>query len=300
MKYCEEFAALLDPYLDGELSPEEMIRVQEHLDHCADCRAYVDDALVIRANFPGVEDTPVPVGFADAVCAAVRAGAAPRKKRTAPWVRALLPLAACLAVVVLLQNGPLSAKREAAAPAAYDMAAAASADAGAEESAAAEPEAPMEAQASAETAASGTASGKGQGNAQTAQNTAEAAQSPAAAPQPYAMLPAEDSVPENGSSTKAAGIVPDTEDGWVEHANVVFTATVCLTPEEAGDALTGYEGKPYSNAERSDEGVIGTGYALEQADLDRILEQLDAAPEIVENQAPTTELCCIVVTNTAD
>ena len=23
MKYCEDFAALLDPYIDGELSPEE-------------------------------------------------------------------------------------------------------------------------------------------------------------------------------------------------------------------------------------------------------------------------------------
>ena len=299
MKYCEEFAALLDPYLDGELSPEEMICVQEHLDHCADCRSYVDDALTIRANFPGVEDTPVPVGFADAVCAAVRAGAAPRKKRTAPWVKALLPLAACLAVVVLLQNGPLSARSGGAAPAAYAMAAA-SADAGTEESAPAEPEAPMEAQASPETATSGTASGKGQGNAKTARNTTEAAQSPAAAPQPYAALPEEDSAPEDNGSSKAAGSVPGTEDSWVEHTNVVFTATVCLTPEEAGDALTGYEGKPYSNAERPGEGVIGTGYALEQADFDRILEQLDAAAEIVENQAPTTELCCIVVTNIAD
>ena len=42
MKYCEEYAALLDLYVDGELSPEEMAAVQEHLDQCPDCRRYVD------------------------------------------------------------------------------------------------------------------------------------------------------------------------------------------------------------------------------------------------------------------
>ena len=31
MRPCDEYAALLDAYVDGELSPEEMIRVQVHL-----------------------------------------------------------------------------------------------------------------------------------------------------------------------------------------------------------------------------------------------------------------------------
>ena len=69
MKYCEDFAALLDLWLDGELPPEEMVRVQAHLDECPACRAYVDDALAIRASFPQVEDTPVPDGFAEGVMA---------------------------------------------------------------------------------------------------------------------------------------------------------------------------------------------------------------------------------------
>lgn len=67
MKYCEEYAALLDLYVDGELSPEEMAAVQEHLDQCPDCRRYVDEILEIRAAFPDVEETPVPEGFADGV-----------------------------------------------------------------------------------------------------------------------------------------------------------------------------------------------------------------------------------------
>ena len=28
MTYCKEFSALLDPYIDGELSPEETARVR--------------------------------------------------------------------------------------------------------------------------------------------------------------------------------------------------------------------------------------------------------------------------------
>ena len=64
MKYCEDCAALLDLYVDGELSPDDMDRVRAHLETCSGCRAYVDDALAIRAAFPDVEDTEVPTGFA--------------------------------------------------------------------------------------------------------------------------------------------------------------------------------------------------------------------------------------------
>ena len=52
MKYCEEYAALLDLYVDGELSGEEAARVRAHLESCPSCQAYVDGALAIRAAFP--------------------------------------------------------------------------------------------------------------------------------------------------------------------------------------------------------------------------------------------------------
>ena len=47
MKYCEDYAALLDPYIDGELSPEDTARVREHLTVCGGCRAYVQAALLL-------------------------------------------------------------------------------------------------------------------------------------------------------------------------------------------------------------------------------------------------------------
>lgn len=118
MKHCEEYAALLDLYVDGELSPEDMARVQDHLDHCSACQSYVDDCLAIRAAFPSAEDTAVPDGFADAVMARIQAQApASKKKQTTPWMKLLPALAACCVVVILLQSGPLSSARRKAAPA---------------------------------------------------------------------------------------------------------------------------------------------------------------------------------------
>ena len=104
MDTCQEFAALLDLYVDGELPPAEAERVQAHLETCGVCRSYVDDIQAIRAAFPMIEDTPVPEGFADGVMAAIRAGKAPRKRRSAPrWARVALPLAACLAIFAVVQ-----------------------------------------------------------------------------------------------------------------------------------------------------------------------------------------------------
>ncbi len=133
MRYCEEYAALLDCYVDGELSPEEMARVQAHLDTCPGCRAYVDDALAIRAALPGVEETEVPEGFAEQVLEAVRSReAAAKPRRKTPWMKVLVPLAACFALVLLVQSRtfgggstesaapPQSAAQDAAVPYAAD------------------------------------------------------------------------------------------------------------------------------------------------------------------------------------
>ena len=132
MKYCENFAALLDPFVDGELSPDEMARVQAHLDGCPACRAYVDDALAIRASFPDAEDTPVPDGFAESVMARIRAEAAsqaeaaPQKKTSRPWLKALASLAACCAIVLLAAPMFSHSSKTEAAPAEAPAAAAAS------------------------------------------------------------------------------------------------------------------------------------------------------------------------------
>ncbi len=103
MEICNEFAALLDAFVDGELSPEEAVTVQEHLHTCPACQAYVDDALAIRAAFPTVEDTAVPADFADSVMAAIGAQSAPKAKKQPHWGRLMLPLAACFALVLVVR-----------------------------------------------------------------------------------------------------------------------------------------------------------------------------------------------------
>ena len=126
MKYCENFAALLDPFVDGELSPDEMARVQAHLDGCPACRAYVDDALAIRASFPDAEDTPVPDGFSESVMARIRAETVSQKRKNRPWLKALASLAACCAIVLLAAPMFSHGSKTEAAPAEAPAAAAAS------------------------------------------------------------------------------------------------------------------------------------------------------------------------------
>lgn len=105
MKYEPCDAALLDAFIDGELSPEQAAAMQAHLSTCSDCQAYWEAALAIRDAFPTAEDADVPAGFADGVMAAIRLDS--RKKRKTHWARVLAPLAACFAIVVVLRIAPM-------------------------------------------------------------------------------------------------------------------------------------------------------------------------------------------------
>jgi hypothetical protein len=273
MKYCEDYAALLDAYVDGDLSPNEMAQVQAHLDTCPGCRAYVDDVFAIRAAFPEVEDTEVPDGFADRVMAAVREEPAPKQKKT-PWAKVLLPLAACCAIVILLQNGL------------------------------------FQSYGGSDTAAATTSSSSSESTSVTADE--DVTTGTAAEPEVRESLSL-DSAETDTAESSAAQASKDTyaatveslddgtdEDGWMEYGNVVFSSVVYLIPDYVGDALDGYEGKPYSNANYPEKGVIGVGYALEQADFERILDELGYSPDPMWNQDRTTDMCCIVVTDDLD
>lgn len=120
MKLCDEYAALLDLYVDGELEPAQMVQVQAHLDTCPACRQYVDDALAIRAAFPDAEDVELPECFHDAVMAAVAADAAKAKKSRKKVWKSLLPLAACFAVVLVVggRSGVMAPRTESTSAAA--------------------------------------------------------------------------------------------------------------------------------------------------------------------------------------
>ena len=250
MKYCEDCAALLDLYVDGELSPDDIDRVRAHLETCPGCRAYVDDALAIRAAFPDVEDTEVPAGFAESVMSAVQAAAqerpaAPQAKKR-HWGRVLLPLAACCAIVILL-HGVTGSKNS---PVEFATASSSATDTATTES---------ESIAETEEAAAETRVAFSTSDAGTGASVNDQASSKALPETGVVEAPAGAAVPE----AQAA----EPEEFGVEAASSVSAfATLRLTTAQAGELLA--EHTPVSDAD----GVLC--YELSREDYDALLAAL--------------------------
>ena len=268
MKYCEDCAALLDLYVDGELSPDDMDRVRAHLETCPGCRAYVDDALAIRAAFPDVEDTEVPTGFAESVMSAVQAAAqerpaAPQAKKR-HWGRVLLPLAACCAIVILL-HGVTGSKNS---PVEFATASSSATDTATTESESIAETEEAAAEAPAETPADGAADGGAAPETRVAFTTSDAGTGASVNDQASSKA-----LPETGVVEVPAGAaVPEAqaeepEEAGVEAASSVSAfATLRLTTAQAGDLLA--EHAPVSDAD----GVLC--YELSREDYDVLLAAL--------------------------
>lgn len=285
MRYCEEFAALLDPYIDNELSPEETARVREHLRTCDGCRAYVQAALLMRDAFPEAEDAVVPEGFAEGVMAAIRADAAPRKRPRSRWQRTLLPLAACFAVVVLAvstlpRSGDTAVRNDETTQAESQLPESASvsaADSGAEDSAA------DAAQAEEDTAAT---------NAPATDDASASETQPASSGvQEGAEVPSADtrttSLPETSSSEAA-------ESAAAPAPYAVQTLPcLTLTEQEAGTLLEHFT--PVSDEDGT---LIYELTAAEYADLLEQLEQqgmtVAGAAAVQEAEAAGTVRVCVI------
>lgn len=285
MRYCEEFAALLDPYIDNELSPEETARVREHLRTCDGCRAYVQAALLMRDAFPEAEDAVVPEGFAEGVMAAIRADAAPRKRPRSRWQRTLLPLAACFAVVVLAvstlpRSGDTAVRDDETTQAESQLPESASvsaADSGAEDSAA------DAAQAEEDTAAT-NAPATDDGSASETQPASSGVQEGAEVPSADTRTT---SLPETSSSEateSAAAPVPYA---------VQTLPCLTLTEQEAGTLLERFT--PVSDEDGT---LIYELTAAEYADLLEQLEQqgmtVAGAAAVQEAEAAGTVRVCVI------
>lgn len=260
MKECTSFEALLDLFVDGELFPEEMARVQSHLDQCPACRAYVDDALAIRAALDGWEKTPVPEDFHRHVMDAVRAH--PRRRPT-PWKKVVLPLAACFAVAILalpLRTQLLKSPQQTPVPAETPQATQSEVS---EEETAPIMEADLvpDAEAPAQEDAAGQQLREAPDSSEAAENAAPAAQPPRmltgengagsnSAPQTYLAandLPQEDAPAAQEEIPPAADEPPVQDEpagsgATVSAANLAQEpfATLTLTEAQAGNALEAY------------------------------------------------------------
>ena len=231
MKYCEEYAALLDLFVDGELPPEDMARVGDHLESCPGCRSYVDDALAIRAGFPAVEDTAVPEGFAEGVMERVRRDAERerkaaelRRRSLRRWAGTLGALAACCALVILVRTGPGDFKGGVA----EDTAAVVTGEAGTESSGA-----PMDLDGSEAGVAPQMA-------AAPSGAPEESAQEEDAVPARTRMAAAEDGANTKTSEKMENGLTSTYGDLPLAASAQAGEAALYLTAEEAGDLLDGY------------------------------------------------------------
>ncbi len=124
MERCEPYWNLISAGLDGDLTPEERTRLEEHLAQCPDCRALWEQLQGLEPELEALE-SPSP-GFTGRVMAAVERtqqdipftdlpqdrapGRQARKQLDAWWkpVRALVLAAACC--LILLGLGRFSAQ----------------------------------------------------------------------------------------------------------------------------------------------------------------------------------------------
>lgn len=270
-----ENTALLDAFVDGELTSDEMIQVQAHLDECPACQAYVDDALAIRAAFPTEDDLPLPADFTENVMRSVAKAPQSRPKRQ-PWGK-LAAAAACLAVIVLVQHGALGSTGSTDSASAYDTAAVM--DVAAAESAPAErsmdsPSAGTESEETADNSAEAfTATSGGsletQKSKDTAAYTSGSGQSGIQVDLPSA---SEDTAQENGASVTVGPF------------NQADLPTVHVSAADIGDLLDGRE-----PAETENSGTLR--YLLTRQEYDDLVAELaDRGVSLEEPDADSQQL----------
>ncbi len=270
-----ENTALLDAFVDGELTSDEMIQVQAHLDECPACQAYVDDALAIRAAFPTEDTVPLPADFTENVMKAVAKAPQSRPKKQ-PWGK-LAAAAACLAVIVLVQHGALGGTGSTDNASAYDTAA--MMDVATTESAAAErsmdsPSAGAESEDAADDnrdtfAATSGDSLETQKSNDTAAYTSGSGQSGIQVDLPSA---SEDAAQENGASVT------------VGPSNQADLPTVHVSAADIGDLLDGRE-----PAETENSGTLR--YLLTRQEYDDLVAELaDRGVSLEEPDADSQQL----------
>jgi anti-sigma factor RsiW len=97
---CEELRAYLPAYLDNELEVADIIRIEQHLAECADCRGARDQAMALRTALTGADLYERPAsGLERKVRGAVRAEAGGARWVWPAWVK-WIPVAGALAAGV--------------------------------------------------------------------------------------------------------------------------------------------------------------------------------------------------------
>ena len=98
MKCCEQYAAALSAFVDGELSENEKEEVLSHVEHCRNCREYLSELMIVHTMFEEMPELDAPEGFSERVLERVHEEKRERSRHRRAWPRVL---AACFALLVV-------------------------------------------------------------------------------------------------------------------------------------------------------------------------------------------------------
>lgn len=98
MKCCEQYAAALSAFVDGELSENEKEEVLSHVEHCQNCREYLSELMIVHTMFEETPELDAPEGFSERVLERVHEEKRARSRHRRAWPRVL---AACFALLVV-------------------------------------------------------------------------------------------------------------------------------------------------------------------------------------------------------
>ena len=98
MKCCEQYAAALSAFVDGELSENERDEVLAHVEHCQNCREYLSELMIVHTMFEEMPELDAPEGFSERVLARVHEEKRAKTRHRRAWPRVL---AACFALLVV-------------------------------------------------------------------------------------------------------------------------------------------------------------------------------------------------------
>ena len=111
MEHCEDYLELISAGIDGQLTGEELQKLNDHLARCPDCRALYDIMAGNDAALAGLGDCEPPEGFAQSVMEQIQAERAPGKIVSLfrrPQFKKAMTAAACALLcigVVRFSNG---------------------------------------------------------------------------------------------------------------------------------------------------------------------------------------------------
>ena len=101
MKHCEEYAALLSAFADGEVTQQEHQEVLCHMERCEGCREYLADIMAAKEEV-ACPVPQLPEDFSDQVMWRVKREKSKKAKKSRRVMTAVASAAACLVLVMAL------------------------------------------------------------------------------------------------------------------------------------------------------------------------------------------------------